>query len=491
MKGQQSRTPRYKALRWRFVISAIIAISVWIVSQNEKWRDSTFIGVIEQNVFDEVVSHRANTVGGDAPSIVLLEFNQAAHERMFAGKPLRERPAETPLKVVQAAMETARLSQALMIVIDIDLFAPGARRDHDPELPQFINYLKQWSQDNLAPLVVFQRALHSANGQRSILAATPLDAVVPFSPNLTFASAEALEDQDSVLRRFAYVKCYVQEGLMGPGKEMALKPLPHPALYAFSLTAQRTELNYKHPKEISQYAKDRVENALLHTCRHENSTTFSLAGETFPISNNLIDYHLNIDSERATPGTSSFWNTRALQYYPEGPFTEHPTKLSSGKWAIFILASSQASFPDAHLTPFGRTIGAVVVANQIRGTILHGPIHGLPWYISVALLSIMMAVVNVFYWAAFTLPRNIQINRLRKRLPRQKVFLFFITCFTNPIIIKSVAAICIFLFSILFGQYLIHNGFWGGFAAPVIFASLVLALNDPIYEVINLEDTRK
>lgn len=543
-----SRQPGGQSARWRlwllrFAFSLAVALFAWQIQRSELSRDTTFIAFFEQELFDRASAVRENTVGGAAPSAVLLLHKmrlspgEAAEEPREVGDVERSPPtapesimsdeaeisldessliyrsSTTSLDIIRKAMVAGLNSDALIIVIDVDLEPIGFPRALE-ERRAFRTFLKEWAGSPKAPLTVFQRSvLRQDNGALPVLAATHFDDIVENAPNLAFASAGAAADQDGVVRQVAFVQC-VQQERSGP------IALPHASLFALSSAALRSRM----PLERARQARTEVRGAIANVCPEPNQqkdlwellsssfkerkVRFELAGQRFYSLRGMIDFHINAQVSRPAAVTeqnpimqgldnfvragmsggsaaivSKEWGSQpAIVAPPDAGFlfaAEEP-KFPIAPHAIFILASTQELFEDFHETPLGEVPGAIIVANAARSLVLHGPLRELSATAVITALVGITLLLNIYYWSGAQL-HAAALRRQERLLRTNRGHLANLPALlTGPVALKLFASSLIFLLSVWASILMMEVGYWEAFVVPALAASLLLALEDPI-----------
>jgi hypothetical protein len=457
------------------VLFALVLGLLALVVQNSPLRERTFLNSWNLALFDEVASVQRNTVGGNAPPVMIVDFAGEARRDYFASHPQtlgpsfngRDYPQSTPLAVIQSTMADARRMGARAVVVDIDISVMLSERD-PREVADFTAFLKAWAADPGAPLAVFVRtALPVGEGDTGppALFQTPWDATVATAPNLDWGGSGGQASADGVLRYQYYFTCPND-----PAGRRTAMPSAAVLVSTASWDGRRG------------LAKRAVHDGLARggVCAEPDRSggrfTVLAGGRRLAPEGQraLIDYHL---ADPATAGASpalppGYWaqGARAISVWQPGEVLDNLGP-EVGQGSIMILGSSQPLFPDVHWTPYREQAGDIILANCIRGMALAGPIRsgGILWQ----LVGLVIILLGLHFFFRFSIRLHERARRIHIR-PLAMVA----GAATSAPAAKTYALGLIYLISIIVGSFLLSHGYWQ--MTPFIGASIYILIGDTI-----------
>jgi hypothetical protein len=451
----------------------------------------------EHELFDFLAKAKRNAVGGDAPPVVQITFDQDTRTKYWSAKmpekSFAEWPAVTPLVFAESAMNAARAgclrigpnrSCPAIIVVDFDIWPVGAPRA-EQEIAGFSKFLSLWAQDGRLPLAVFIREPQLREKKLELAAATPWDAIVQGAPNLAWATGEGFTDDDGVARTFSYYTCSYSAA---SGHTMAL---PQAALFA--LAASRGQSPAMSKENVLDALRKQVQCGINPM---GGGQPFDLrTGQSsiihFPGRTGFIGYHLD-DPARAGAAPMAApqhdgSGSPVIQIVPGQIVFARDATLDFADGAIVVLSAVEPYFEDRHWTPYGSMPGALVLANAMRGLILEGPTHNLsPWSQYLILLIGVVAVHLFVGWVEEQHEHLLKRAHARRKIEKRRSSAMRVKGFIKELLyaattrggMKILAGIAILIMARLIGLVASPIGAWETIALVIFDTTVYMLLDD-------------
>ena len=314
--------------------------------------------------------------GPGVPPFVYVDIDQQTNVALG-------RPVITPRNKLARAMAQIAAARPALVMLDVDVTWPGPR-EPAAELRAVLERLGRGD----VPILLFRVPLSPDQpGLPPHFRPGPLDAIVAASSSLMWVSAAALDSGDRVARRAPlwFVGCRGNEPMVLPGAGVAAW-----AILRQGIEAARRQLE----DGLSKAARTCATGGTAVGGRDAATAalTLNIKGKSWRLRNaapdNGFTYSMGwkLPDGRRRPEVTAPGTPRlpTLTILPAGPFMQakgRPVDPSLFKGAAVIIGSSAPDHRDIHLTPLGDMPGALIITNQIRSLIEHGP--GRPndfWY---------------------------------------------------------------------------------------------------------------
>lgn len=463
---------RRASLSFAVGLIVLLAIQFPVVEQS-------FIGAPDRQMIEWAFRLRADTVGGTADPVLFLDIdNQTLSELSPAPNTFAPPLTTTPRTLVALLlnfMRQAPLSGAPRVVlVDVDVSEPGP--DGADGVARLKSVLADWAATKSAPQLIIERDTYPAAqlgmpGSMTVLPQTAYDDVVRSSPNIHFATFQALADQNGVMREVLPYQCVqTPSGVIplysaallaykyseGDPKAFAVAPVSH----WFAEAAARCQAQ-------PSMQPDRGERIDFHISLERNSVRRAWA----TLSGAWHGYKQcgNTDSQ-VFRSISALWIVDALtagQDIGRDLFCQR----------IVIIGGTNAGSLDFVQTPLNEMNGSVLIANAIRGLELtHGGLRPFPLIFQVlglAIFSLSISAAALATSHARQRYRRLRRSRHKERLSRRLGIMLL-----NPIVLNGIIATGAHCVGIGLLYVSLNFGLWGFLSAP----AFAVAITETVLE---------
>ncbi|HZZ36320.1 MAG TPA: CHASE2 domain-containing protein [Caulobacteraceae bacterium] len=434
--------------------------------------EQSFLGGPDRQMMETAFKLRADVIRGSADPVLFLDIDDRSLSQLQAGAPPFSPPLATaPRAAIADLLEFIRTAPAgsapHAVILDVDLSQPAS--DGQPGVERLRSVLTAWAASGAPPLIIarepYPPSAFGANGAVPVLPDTPYEAIVTPAPNIFWASARVLADQNAVVREFLPYECV--------STSRGTKPRYSASLLAYRLMEPDHAALARAPAMRWLTQGDS-------RCRTNPGPPLR-RGER-------IDYHLSMDlgfAARVWPNVSSAWP--GLQSC-ERPDTAVLRRLSvidildavrSGADVdrgilcrhVVIIGGTNASAGDFIQTPLNEMNGSIVLANAVRGLQLtHGGMRPIPLLLQILLLLFVSAWISLS--AAATARARRRYTRLRQSASERSLARRLMVIPLNPILLNAAIALLAHWFGIALLMVSLNFGLWGFLSAPVAAAAI-------------------
>jgi hypothetical protein len=447
--------------------------------------ERSFLGEPDRGMMESAFMIRSDVLRDRATPALLLDFDDVTLSAASgAPRPFQGPVATTPRSAIADLLTYINGSPPQTapkaVILDVDIGAPAS--DGKAGEDRMYAALQAWGANPSAPPLIIVREAYPARalgmeGDGAVLPDTPYEAVVTPAPNIFWASAKVLADQNGVAREFLPYECVLTR--------QGVKPLYSAAVVGYGFIEDDAAI-----RDRSNAARwiERGQEA----CRRGAKAQLPY-GER-------INYHLSLefDSEdRVWPNLSPAWPDRArcggqdaasfrrqsagdiLAAVQGGADLSHDLLCKR----LVLIGGTNGVAGDFVQTPLDEMGGSMVLVNATRGLQLsRGGLKAIPLYVQIMILFVICLGIS----AASEATERARAQYIRHTRGEKKGFAWRLALLPlNPLVLNGAIAFAAHWLGVGLLLLSLNFGIWGFLSAPVIAAALAESIQEFTDELAN------
>lgn len=441
--------------------------------------ERSFLGQPDREMMEAAFKLRSDVLNDRATPALLLDIDDRTLSEATGGtaQPFKAPAVTTPRVALAELLEFIRTSPPASapraVILDVDVAAQAS--DGDVGTSSLAGVLTAWAATPTAPPLIMVREAFAAEtlgmeGDIKVLPDTPYEAIVQPAPNIFWASAKVLSDQNGVAREFLPFECVLTR--------QGVKPLYSSALIAYGFV------------ETDEAARDRSPAlAWIDRGREECARNPAAAlrhGER-------INYHLSLDlafHNRVWPNLSKAWPGRAAcgggdaAVFRRQSAGDILAAMKAGAeisrdllcQRLVIIGGTNGVAGDFVQTPLNEMSGSVALVNAVRGMQLSkGGLKAIPLPLQIAILLVICLAMS----AASVATDRARDEYIKHTRGDKRGFIWRIALLPlNPLVLNGAIAFAAHWLGVLMLLGSLNFGVWGFLSAPVFAAALAESIQE-------------